>query len=387
MSETAAAYILAFTANPYAPLPGAAQSIGETGLLAIVWVFFSTATIFVALRLTVRFRQNRSFLFDDYWIMFAWLCLLTMAILQTEQMPSLWYITYLGAGRITPDEDTIPRTEQLSRWQFPIIKLFWTVLWSVKASFMAVFFRFVKPFPILRRLWYCAAIFAFLAYVGCWLASSLTCSPPSDYFKAGACSSPHEIWMQKFNVIYSTTVDVTSDLIIMALPIAILPSLQLDFRRKMGLGIAFSLGAIIISVAIVRMTQVISATGGTVDLIGLATWGAIETSTAVIVGSLPPLKALLSRSVKKYSSRNKSRYATGMTHQAAGANSHGDYGPHSVSRTVMVAESIPLDDMHTSNQKNGGIYIQRTYETTVEFDEASSRDDDEVGIVNKGHAL
>ena len=189
MSETAAAQIPAYTANANAPLSGAARTISETGLLAITWTSFSVATLFVALRLSVRFRQNRSFLFDDYWIIWAWLCLLTMAVLQTEQMPSLWYMTYLGAGRVLPDQDTGPRTEQLTRWQFPIIKLFWTVLWSVKASFMAVIFRLVKPFPVLRRLWYCVAVFTFLAYVGCWLASALTCSPPLDYFKAG--NVPH----------------------------------------------------------------------------------------------------------------------------------------------------------------------------------------------------
>jgi hypothetical protein len=185
MAESGGTTIPAYTANPNAPLSGAAQTVSETGLLAIVWVCFSTATVFVALRLTVRLRQNRSLLFDDYWIMFAWLCILTMAILQTEQMPSLWYTTYLGAGRVAPDLDTAWKTEQLTRWQFPIIKLFWTVLWSIKASFMAVFFRLVQPFPILRRLWYCVAAFTALAYVGCWLASALTCSPPLDYFKAG----------------------------------------------------------------------------------------------------------------------------------------------------------------------------------------------------------
>ena len=169
---------------------------------------------------------------------------------------------------------------------------------------------------------------------------------------------------------------------IMALPISILPSLQLDSRRKIGLAVAFSLSAIIISVAIVRMTQVISS--GSVDLIGLAIWGAVETSTAMIVGSLPPLKALLSRSVKKYSSRNKSGYGTGMSNHRAGTGGHNGYGSGSASRTVMVAGSIPLDDMHTSNQKDGGIYVQRSYHTT--FDEASSRDDDETGII-KGQAL
>ncbi|KAK4154391.1 hypothetical protein C8A00DRAFT_14455 [Chaetomidium leptoderma] len=378
MSETAA-----FAGDPNALLAGAARTISETGLLAIVWICFSTATLFVGLRLTFRFRQNRSFLFDDYWIMWAWLCSLTMAILQTEQMHALWYITYLSAGRVAPDLSTTGNLEQLTRWQFPIIKLFWTTLWSVKASFMAVFFRLVKPFPILRRLWYCVAAFTFMAYIGCWLASSLTCSPPSDYFVAGKCDTPHEVWMQKFNVLYSTSVDISSDVMIMALPIAILPSLQLDIRRKIGLGIAFSLGAIIITVASVRMTQVIA--GESVDLVGLAIWGAVETSTAVIVGSLPPLKALLSRSVKKYSSKSKSHYGVGGANQGAGAGS--GYGPSSVSRTVMVAESIPLDEMHRSNQKDGGIYVQRTYQTTVEFDEASSRDDDEADMVKKGRAL
>jgi hypothetical protein len=191
--------------------------------------------------------------------------------------------------------------------------------------------------------------------------------------------------MQSFNVIYSTAVDIACDLMIMALPIAILPSLQLDVRRKVGLGIAFSLGIIIIAVAIVRMTQIIS--GKTVDLVGLAIWGAIEASTAVIVGSLPPLKALLTRNVRKYSSRNKSGYGTGPTRKGAGTGNDGEYGPNSISRTVIVAESIPLDDRHRSEQKNGGIYMQRTYKTTVEFDETSSRDDDEVGIVQPRQEL
>lgn len=186
--------------------------------------------------------------------------------------------------------------------------------------------------------------------------------------------------MQRFNVLYSTTVDITTDLMIMALPIAVLPSLQLDFRRKVGLAVAFSLGIIIITVAVIRMTQVI--VGETVDLVGLAIWGAIETATAVIVGSLPPLKALLSRGVKKYGSNKRSAYANGPSKGTAGNG----YGPSSVSRTVMVAESIPLDDMHRSSQKDGGIYVSRTYETRSEECDSSSREDDEVGIV-KGRAV
>lgn len=189
--------------------------------------------------------------------------------------------------------------------------------------------------------------------------------------------------MQRFDIIFSTSVDIATDLMIMALPISVLPSLQLDARRKFGLAVAFGLSFIIISVAIVRMTQVIiSGKDGVVDLVGLAVWGAIETSTAVIVGSLPPLKALLSRSVKKYSTRAKYQYqygASGSHHGLRTPGTGNKYGQDSASRIVMVAESIPLDGMHTSNQKDGRIYVQRTYETTVEFDRVSSRGDEESG--------
>jgi hypothetical protein len=50
---------------------------------------------------------------------------------------------------------------------------------------MTVFFRLVKLFQLLRRLCYCIAVFAALAYLGCNLASALTCSLPGNYFKAG----------------------------------------------------------------------------------------------------------------------------------------------------------------------------------------------------------
>ncbi|TIC91890.1 hypothetical protein CH35J_010859 [Colletotrichum higginsianum] len=196
--------------------------------------------------------------------------------------------------------------------------------------------------------------------------------------------------MQTFNVLYSTAVDIASDLMIMALPLTVLPSLQLDARRKVGLGVAFSLAVIIICVAVVRMTQIVR--GGTVDLVGLAIWGAVETATAVVVGSLPPLKALLTRGVRKYHSSAKKpsqRYYAGGGHgsvpgtTAGGAGGGGGYGPDTRSRSVMVTESIPLDDMHRSSQMDGRIYVQRTYETHVEHDNSSREgdDDDEAAIV------
>lgn len=171
--------------NPDAPFTGAARSVDRRGLVIIIWVCFTVATLFVCLRLFVRWRQNRRFLADDYWIAWAWTCTLTMAILQTEQMDSLWYLTYLQAGRLAYDPKELARQRtEISKWQFPIIKMFWIVLWSVKASFLSLFYRLVQPFPIIRRLWYCVAVFTALSLTVCIICSALTCSPPSRYFNS-----------------------------------------------------------------------------------------------------------------------------------------------------------------------------------------------------------
>ncbi|KAF9768549.1 hypothetical protein IL306_014148 [Fusarium sp. DS 682] len=385
--------------NPDAPFTGAARSVNREGLISIVWTCFTVATFFVSLRLFVRWHQNRRFLADDYWITWAWLCTLTMAILQTEQTNSLWYMTNLQTGRIAYDpEELLRQRSQLTRWQFPIIKMFWIILWSVKASFLALFYRLVQPFPIIRRCWYGVSVFAVLALAVSIICSALTCSPPSDYFHGrsnsplpkprlisnsfalGSCDSPQEQWRQSFNVIFSTTVDVTTDIMIMALPIAVLPSLQLDKKKKIGLGIAFSLGIIIICVAIVRMSQVI--VGKKVDLVGLAIWGAVETATALVVGSLPALKGLLTRGIKKYTTSRSGR-TDPADYDSRSSQRRRGHGSAMTPRAIVVSDCIPLDDLHHSGQVDGGIYVHKTFTTATERDDNSSQGEgDEAAILS-----
>ncbi|KAF4448383.1 hypothetical protein F53441_8191 [Fusarium austroafricanum] len=366
-------------ANPNAPLTGASRHVDRQGLTAIVWVCFIVPTLFVFLRLFVRWHQNRRFLPDDYWIIFAWLCMLTMTALQTAQMDSLWYMTYLLAGRLSYDEKDIRAQHmEFARWQFPIINIFWIILWSVKASFLSIFYRLVQPFPIIRKLWYCVAVFAAISLVACIVSGALTCDPPSEYFNGG-CTTDRDRWRAHVNIILFTTLDVTTDLMIMALPITVLPSLQLDKKKKIGLGIAFSLGIIIIAVAVVRMSQIID--GNRVDIIGLAIWGAVETATALIVGSLPALKGLLTRGIKKYTSTRSGRtdptdYDSRSSHRRRG------HGSVITPRALVTSDCIPLDKWHHSDQVDGGIYIHKTFtKATVTDDDSSHGNGDQITLV------
>lgn len=178
------------TYNPNIPLSGIAASIDRRGLLAIVWSAFLITTLFTFLRCFIRWRQNGRLFPDDIFIILAWLTLLTNSILQTQQMDALMYNVYLMAGRISLDDPNLVfYTEQLTRWEFPIITLFWTVLWLVKANFLAMFYQLVRPITFYRRLWYCVSVFTFLAYVGSVVASTMTCGNPRNYFIAGKSES------------------------------------------------------------------------------------------------------------------------------------------------------------------------------------------------------
>ncbi|KXH27324.1 hypothetical protein CSIM01_02608 [Colletotrichum simmondsii] len=346
------------TADLDAPLFGVAHNVSRPALTAYTWANVATSYIFLSLRLLVRWRRNRHLLRDDVWMVFAWLCLLTMAILQMKQMDSLWYVVELEAGRFVPASKREAEL-QLEQW----------LRWSL-----------VSPIPWLRKVWYGIAVFCLLSYIGGWLSGSLICDTPSDYFRAGKCLSPKEVYYYRFSIFFATAADVFTDLLIMSLPIAVLPSLQLDFGKKFGLAVAFCLALITILTAIVRMTQVLK--GETVDMVGLTVWSLTELGTAIIVGSLPPLKALLTRGMRKYNGSRTNRNKSYINCRGEPGNG---YGPNNTSRSVMVAESIPLDDRHRSEQFDGGIYVQKTCEVRVEG--ASKRtNDEEEGVVTKSFA-
>jgi len=168
-----------------ARLQGAARGLNEAGLIAVAWCACSLAVIFVALRCYARWRESRRLFSDDYWMILALSFLLCNAILQTLQTPSLYYLVFLAAGRVQQGPELMRQGNIYVRYEFVIIAFFWTICWSVKASFLALYYRLFDGLPRYRSLWWVAAVFTGCAYIGCWFASVWTCHPPSTYFQFG----------------------------------------------------------------------------------------------------------------------------------------------------------------------------------------------------------
>jgi hypothetical protein len=187
-------------------------SLPRQSLLALVWTSFSIAFLLVTLRTAIRFKVVARLATEDYWIFLALATLLTSCILQTIQLPSLYYMSGVITGVIPLSADLFSVGNDYLRFEFAIIVLFWTVLWCVKASFLALYFKLFQELPMYRRAWYILAAFTFCAYVGCWITALMSCHPISNFFKIGECNTEEDIWATRMSVYYSTVIDIFTDL-------------------------------------------------------------------------------------------------------------------------------------------------------------------------------
>lgn len=159
---------------------GVATHLSVNGLIGVTWTGAGLGIIFASIRFGIRIKRMKRLLVDDYFVLLALVFLVTNAILQTLQAPHLYYMLLNVTG-----PDIVYHALKYTHFEFVIIGIFWSVLWSIKGSFLALFWLISDGLPHYRRVWWGVTTFAVLAYIGCWLASILNCHPPSDYFRFG----------------------------------------------------------------------------------------------------------------------------------------------------------------------------------------------------------
>ncbi|KAK0741504.1 hypothetical protein B0T18DRAFT_330867 [Schizothecium vesticola] len=270
-----------------------AGSLPHDSLLALIWTCFGVAFLMVVARTVTRLRYTqRRLTFEDYWIFLALASLLTLCILETIQLQSLFHITAVLTGAIPLSQELITFTEDYLRYEFAIIVLFWTVLWCVKASFLSLYFKLFRELIHYRHVWYFLSVFTLLAYAGCLITLSLSCGHISNFFKFGQCAKKEYIWASNLSVYYSTAIDVFTDLCIMAMPIRLIYNVRISLKQKIGLVCVFGLCFVMISFTIIRAKQVL-VQQQFVNLTLLMIWSTLTAAISVIVGSLPALKVLV----------------------------------------------------------------------------------------------
>ena len=148
----------------------------------------------------------------------------TTSALETDISPQVW----TSIGKVPAGQPLLDNGNKYVHYEFVIIGLFWTILWCVKASFLALYYRLFDGLPKYRKAWWAVVIFTVGAYIGCWvsfrsyhttraqidtsqISSVWTCHPPANYFHFGQCNKPIDQRGGSISIIYTTVVDVLTD--------------------------------------------------------------------------------------------------------------------------------------------------------------------------------
>ncbi|KAK5095546.1 hypothetical protein LTR70_003469 [Exophiala xenobiotica] len=106
--------------------------------------------------------------------------------------------------------------------------------------------------------------------------------------------------------------NIITDIIVVAIPISVLKSLQIPKRQKYGLVGVFALGGLLHSLYVIANSKDV-----TWDNVGAATWSAVELNTGIICACLPTLKPAISS------------FAPRLLGSSNGTNRSSWYRPHS----------------------------------------------------------
>ncbi|KAK0258033.1 hypothetical protein LTR91_005757 [Friedmanniomyces endolithicus] len=298
------------TLSPDEPL----ARIAEQQLIISIWVLVAIALVFVLARIGTRLYVFRRLHMDDGFAILALVVLIANGAVMTAMAPAMYELLAVSVGREEVTPAFMMRVSFYLKCQLASTILFWSCLWSVKASFLAFFRQLSEGLRWPRRAWWAVTIITTMSFMGSVVTYPVSC---------------------------------TSFVFVIALPIAIVARVHISAPQKVALIGVLSLGLIIIGFAVARIV-VTDAQGTHPEISWLALWSAIESSVAVLVCCLASFKALFTG--KRHGLSREPYYAHSSTQAREAISAHGSGVYHEHGEVRMAGPSsrsrpIPLKEV------------------------------------------
>ncbi|GFP60640.1 hypothetical protein TASIC1_0030000100 [Trichoderma asperellum] len=207
-----------------------------TEMMVLIWVLWGVAVGMTAFRVIFQWRLQRRLHGDDYFVLAGlWFLIAeySKALVANPKTPSP-----------LPADEMTARNVMSLKLMFSQMLLFWTTLWAAKFSILWFIRRLLYGLPNYMRWWWRCFAAVLTLYLACMLSNFLTCSPLYRYWSPAGCSLPDDLRRADASIKFATSADIVADF---------------------GLAILFSLGAIIVAIALVRLVQVTKATGDSAE--------------------------------------------------------------------------------------------------------------------------
>ena len=224
----------------------------------------------------------------------------------------------------------IPAMDDLNTsacWLDNFLSLFflWNTLWMVKASFLALCWMIFNVSATFRKVWWAVAVYTALSYWPVILMHLWGCGAPSDFINPVACisfyqSAPTSYGRFLIISIIEAALHLSSELLILALPLVFIKQLQMSKVQKLSAAAIFGVIIITITIGSLRtMSYIANDLGFNADVSNyIATCTEdVEPALTVLVCALPPYKILLLKAQERKEKAAEKRQDDENAHKMA----------------------------------------------------------------------
>ncbi|KAF3895819.1 putative Plasma membrane protein Pth11-like [Trichophyton interdigitale] len=266
--------------RPTATVPSRGYQLWVTDVVVVI-----VAGVFVAIRLVSRYLRS-GIQVDDWTILAA---LVLSVLFSTTQNVAVGY----GFGK--HDWDITDEQEKKSlKWILVAQVLYKLVICLAKVSILLLYLRIFYVHQYFRRICICLVVFTILSGIAFIPPTIWQCSPVEAYWDR---SIPHTCLSSFPNWLSYAIINITTNVILLVLPVQQILRLQLTKRDKIALILVFLLGSFVCITSIYRVTLV-AASSGTTDVTWATTpissWSAVEVNSGIICACLPMARQTLS---------------------------------------------------------------------------------------------
>jgi len=142
---------------------------------------------------------------------------------------------------------------------FASMAIFYLTIWLVKASFIVIYFEFAQDLgPRTRRLLYVSSCVIVISFIFVMLVHSLWCLPFKDNWDMTILIQPNTCRSELTPSILISTINVSTDLLLMCAGTSIIRSLNLGRSDLRAASLIILIGMLTILTALVRLSCLIA---------------------------------------------------------------------------------------------------------------------------------
>ncbi|KAK4155837.1 hypothetical protein C8A00DRAFT_13162 [Chaetomidium leptoderma] len=341
---------------------------------SIVLVVISCGTVMV--RLAFKLIVTRSLSADDYLVF----------VLVLIAIPSQLLIHYGTAPNVGRDIWALtPQNITDFLFYFYQMAIFYFAQVMLIKLCMLFFYLRIFPSSMVRRLLWGTVIVTVLYGVIFVFLAIFQCAPISLYWQGW--DGEHEgMCLNKSAIAWSNAaISIVLDIWMLAIPLFQLKSLNLHWKKKIGVGLMFCVGTFVTIVSIIRLQALVvfaQSHNATWDNYPVLLWSTVEINVGIMCTCMPTLRLMLVRFFPKLGGGSSYGQAYKTTNNSAGVKAASSAGGAYQRRTLQelsgksrtnttTTTAEPNSSADTVVTKPTGIVRQQTFAVSYDDDEAS----------------